>query len=67
LVLVGKNCGHAGIVEFDVGVVDTDEVDGGVCGDKRGEGVRDYLRNGTLLLLLVSCLIIESGELELTS
>lgn len=48
LILVGKDCGHAGIVKFDIFIVNPDEVDSRVAGNERCESVRDDLRNSTL-------------------
>ena len=44
LVLVAQDGGDTSGVEFNVVVVDFDEVDGGVGGDEGFEGFLDYLR-----------------------
>ena len=48
LVFVCEDSGDACIVELDVFVVDSDEVNRGVRGHERCEGIRDDLGYGTL-------------------
>lgn len=48
LVLVCEDGWDASVVEFNVGVVDADEVDAGVHGDEGSEGVGDELRDWAL-------------------
>ncbi len=66
LVFVGEDGGHAGVVEFDGFVMNTDEVDLGMSCDKRGEGLGDDLGDRTLLTLLILAVTF-NGEAKHTS
>jgi len=50
LVLVGEDGGDTCVVELDVFVVYSDEVNGGMGSHERREGIRDDLGDGTLRL-----------------